>query len=820
MALHSPPNDARIVAVLGPTNTGKTHFAMERLLGHATGVIGFPLRLLARENYDRAVALKGARSVALITGEEKILPADARWFLCTVESMPLDRPFEFVAIDEIQMCADADRGHVFTDRLLNLRGRSETMFMGADTIRPLLRKLVPGVEFTTRPRLSSLKHTGHRKTTRLAPRTAVVAFSAQGVYQLAELVRRQRGGAAVVLGALSPRTRNAQVAMYQAGEVDYLVATDAIGMGLNMDVDHVAFAGLEKFDGRRQRTLGAAELAQTAGRAGRYMNDGTFGTTADAGGIEDGLAERIEEHRFDALKTIFWRNPGPDFSSLDALRASLRQPPNRRGLVRAREADDELVLARLIQDGAVARTAIDHGTIRLLWDVAQVPDFRNVLSDGHARLLAQLYGHLLSPSGRLPDDWIAGHVGRLDRDDGDIDALVGRIAAIRTWTYVSFRADWLADAGHWRERTRAIEDRLSDALHERLTHRFVDRRAARLVQRLDETPDLLAAVKASGEVVVEGEPVGRLDGLTFIADGAVADAARHGAGRSIMNAARRALRGEMRRRVDACVAEGDDAFVLDDNGRRILWRGAAVGRLAAGARVLAPRAEALDLDLVEATDLERLKKRLQCWLEAEVTRRLGPLLELDDIPLDGAARGLLFQIREGLGSVPRPDAATQVDALSRDHRRALKALGLRIGRHFIFLPSMLKPKAAALSALLTALHHGHAAWTPPPGRASLTPPDGIPEAVVAAAGYRLAGPLVVRIDILERLAALAWKEPGQTTPSPEMMTALGAGAEETAAVLANLAPQAKKPPPRRRKRQPEPSDSPFAVLRTMEKARR
>ncbi len=815
---------AQIIAVLGPTNTGKTHFAMERLLAHPTGMIGFPLRLLARENYDRAVALKGARHVALITGEEKIIPTGARWFMCTVESMPIDRRFDFVAIDEIQMCADPDRGHVFTDRLLNVRGSAETMFLGAATIRPLIHRLVPGARFVTRPRMSSLRHTGPRKTTRLPPRSAVVAFSAQGVYQLAEQVRRHRGGAAVVLGVLSPRTRNAQVAMYQAGEVDYLVATDAIGMGLNMNVDHVAFAGLEKFDGRRHRALEASELAQTAGRAGRYMNDGTFGTTADAGTLDDAIAARIEEHHFEPLKTIYWRNPDLDFGTLARLRKSLRQRPHVRGLARAREADDELVLARLAQDDEIIRQASDRDTVRLLWEVAQVPDFRQVLSDGHARLLSQIYSHLLSSSGRLPDDWIASHVNRLDRDDGDIDTLVGRIAAIRTWTYVSFRSDWLADAEHWRARTRIIEDRLSDTLHDRLTQRFVDRRAARLVQRLDETPHLLAAVKASGEVVVEGEPVGQLDGFRFTADGAIADAAN----RTIMNAARRALAGEVRRRVRDLVRDGDAEFSLDTHRPQILWRGSAVGRLRSGARILMPRVEPSAFELVENSDLESIRNRLQSWIDGEIERILGLLLELDDTPLNGAARGLLFQVREGLGSVPRATAITQIAALGRDQRRALKAMGLRIGREGVFLPSLLKAGPIALRAMLWAVHHGVTPWVPPSGRVSFEVPADIPVAALAAAGYHVLGPRAVRIDIVERLAAMAWNTPSgnATEPSKEMMAVVGAGPDDTRQIVSALsnAKGTRKPrrqsktPSKARNRKPTARDatSPFAILRILE----
>ena len=512
----------RITAVLGPTNTGKTHFAIERLLTHTSGVIGFPLRLLARENYDRVVRLKGARHVALVTGEEKIVPAQARYFLCTAESMPLERPFDFVAIDEIQMCADAERGHVFTERLLGARGIVETMFLGADTMRPLIRKLVPEAEFLGRPRLSNLSYAGTKKLTRLPKRSAVVAFSAGRVYEIAETLRRQRGGAAIVLGALSPRTRNAQVEMYQQGEVDFLVATDAIGMGLNMRLDHVAFFEREKFDGRVHRDLGTAELAQIAGRAGRYMSDGTFGTVAALGALEPHVIEAIENHRFKPLTVLQWRNGGLDFRSPTALLASLEARPPREELVRARESDDQQALASLLRDESVARNAGSRDMLRLLWDVCQIPDYRKTMAEAHIRLLATVFGHLAGPGGRLPTDWIASQISSLDQTDGDIDTLMARIAHVRTWTYISHRHDWIDDVTAWQASARAIEDRLSDALHEQLTQRFVDRRAA-ILSRAGGGAELWAAVDEAGEVKVEGELVGRIEGFRFVPELAESD---------------------------------------------------------------------------------------------------------------------------------------------------------------------------------------------------------------------------------------------------------------------------------------------------------
>ena len=535
----------RILAILGPTNTGKTHLAMERLLAHESGMIGFPLRLLARENYDRAVRAKGVRQVALITGEEKIVPPPARYWICTVESLPVERRAAFVAIDEIQMCADRERGHVFTDRLLRLRGDAETMFLGAESIAPLLARLVPEAEFVRRPRFSTLRYAGDRPLARLPARSAVVAFSASDVYALAEAMRSARGGTAVVLGALSPRTRNAQVAMFQAGEVDYLVATDAIGMGLNMDVDHVAFAQLSKFDGRSPRRLTPAELAQIAGRAGRHMAHGSFGTTADMGLLDEEEVSRIEEHRFEPLQRLWWRNDDLDTRSVGSLLRSLEAKPPSPLLMRKRDGDDHLALQALVRDPEILALATSKGLVRLLWEVCQIPDFRKILAEAHTRLLGQIYHHLAGPTGRLPTDWVARQVQSLDRTEGDIDTLTQRIAHCRTWAYVAHRPDWVDDAEHWRERARAIEERLSDALHERLTQRFVDRRATVLTRRLADGEDLAAAVRADGEVVVEGHPVGRLDGLRFIPDvGSEPEA------RSVLAAARRVV--DALSRCDCC----------------------------------------------------------------------------------------------------------------------------------------------------------------------------------------------------------------------------------------------------------------------------
>ena len=781
----------RIIAVLGPTNTGKTHLAMDRLLAYPSGIIGFPLRLLARENYDRAIKKKGKGQVALITGEEKILPEGARYFLCTVEAMPLDRSVDFLAVDEIQMCADPDRGHMFTERLLKARGRFETMFLGAETVRPLIQQLVPEAEFMTRPRMSVLRHSGHKKVTRLPPRSAVVAFSAAQVYGLAELVRRQRGGAAVVLGALSPRTRNAQVAMYQAGEVDYLVATDAIGMGLNMDIDHVAFAGISKFDGRHRRNLAPAELAQIAGRAGRAMNDGTFGTTADQRALDPDLAEAIEGHKFDPLTKIYWRNGDLDFASVHALKQTLARPAPRGGLIRARAAEDEQALTLLLRDETVMDRAVTPEAVRLLWDVCQVPDFQGVMTDAHANLLATIYKYLTGPEGRLPEDWMAGQVKRLDRTDGDIDALTQRIAHIRTWTYVSFHGDWLGDALHWQNRTRAIEDRLSDALHDRLTQRFVDKSTAHLMMKLKDTPDLMAAVTASGDVVVEGHPVGHLKGFLFDAGGANGDAA----GKAIAAAAGRALKGEFRRRVQALEQAADTDIALapldGPDAGTILWGGVPVGRLVKGAALLRPAVRVTASDLLDAQGRDRVVKRLERWVADHLAQLFRDLLALDKAALSGPAKGLAFRLREAHGSLPRAAVDDQLALIAKEARRDLRAAGIRIGRETVFLPALVRPAPAAMRGFLWCLAEGRRPVPPPlPGRVSL-PAGRLPADYWEQVGFRRFGKTALRIDMVERITAKAWelaKAGGRAgfEISPDLLSLAGCGAADMAEILRGL----------------------------------
>jgi ATP-dependent RNA helicase SUPV3L1/SUV3 len=742
----------RLVAVLGPTNTGKTHLAIERMLGYRSGVIGFPLRLLAREIYDRIVKLRGARSVALITGEEKISPPSASYFVCTVESMPLDRPVDFLAVDEIQLCADPERGHVFTARLLHARGLQETMFLGADTIKPLMRRLVREVEHVSRPRFSTLSYTGYKKVARLPPRSAVVAFTVADVFSLAEVIRRQRGGTAVVLGALSPRARNAQVGMFQAGEVDYLVATDAIGMGLNMDLDHVAFARIDKFDGRGPRRLNAAEIAQIAGRAGRHMSNGTFGTTAEQSSLDPQIVEAVESHRFDPLTRLNWRNTRLRFESVAALLKSLDERPPVSGLVRAREADDHRALQVLARKPEIAALAVHPGAVRLLWEVCQIPDFRKILSDSHTRLLGQCFIHLTGRTQQLPSAWIAGQMANLDSVGGDIDALMARIAHIRTWTYITHRSDWVADAGTWQNRARGIEDRLSDALHDRITQRFVDRRSAFLVRQLAGDGELPCEVSGAGEFHVAGTYVGSLNGLRFVPD--ARDGAEEG---MLIAAAGRVLRHEVAARAHRLLADPDDAFAIDSIGN-LMWGGASIGRLAAGERTLAPRAAPITVDFVEGELRERIRQRLQDFLRAEIERRLAPLFAVQGLSLGSSARGLVFQLVSALGLLPTAEVGPQIKALGPQDRSALGRQGLRFGIESVYFEPLLRADTMRFRALLWAVRHNRPVPQLPAshrlGKVIEIDP-ALPPSFYATIGMRLCGSLAMRPDRLEKLAVAA-----------------------------------------------------------------
>ncbi len=820
--------------VLGPTNTGKTHLAMERLLAHTSGMIGLPLRLLAREVYDRC--LRGdfghvhKADLALITGEEKILPPKARYFICTTEAMPISREVQFVAIDECQLAADPERGHVFTDRILHARGTSETLLLGAETMAPILRQLLGKIEIESRGRFSRLSWGGSHKLSRLPRRSAVAAFSADNVYAIAEIIRQQRGGAAVVMGGLSPRTRNAQVEMYQSGEVDFLVATDAIGMGLNMDVDHVAFAQRRKFDGRRHRQLSASELAQIAGRAGRHTQDGSFGVTGDLEAFEEPLIEQIETHEFEPVKGLFWRNPNLDFSSLEALLLSLEKTAPRAGLMRAPAADDQQALKLLsrdpdtldsLGDGSL-HTSGANPALELLWQVAQTPDFRKTTVGEHSALIGEVFGFLSGREGQIPESWMGERIERCDRLDGDLGTLSMRLAHIRTWTYIAQRNDWLADPAHWQGVSRSVEDRLSDALHNKLMGQFVDRKTSALMRRLAGREVIVANIEDNGDILVAEEYMGRLSGLHVERDprlkGVPAGTARA--------AVEKAIGDALRTRAQDISQAGDDAFSLTQTGE-IIWQTACVGQLQTnGGReadklaYLNPSAHLMADEALTGDARQRAETRLTDWVRAKTAHDLDPLKKLETAKdLDGLARGLAFQLLEHKGSLARRDVADILTKLDQPLRSQLRKLGVRFGFYTVFVPALLKPAPARLLALMSLLE-GQQTDAAKPTSAPETAPRDIAKdlAALPAAGltscareklpfylYRAAGfyttkNRAIRLDMLERLADLirpaleqskAQKSKGFEA-SEAMMSIMGCGVDDLAEILTALGYQSQE----------------------------
>ncbi|MGL5139546.1 MAG: helicase-related protein [Beijerinckiaceae bacterium] len=812
----APQSRARgVTAVLGPTNTGKTHLAIERMLGHSSGMIGLPLRLLAREVYSRIVERAGADSVALITGEEKIKPANPRYWVATVEAMPKDLDVAFVAVDEIQLAGDLDRGHVFTDCLLNRRGREETLVIGSMIMRPLVEALLPGANIVSRPRLSNLSFAGEKKLTRLPPRSAIVAFSVEEVYAIAELIRRQRGGAAVVMGALSPRTRNAQVELFQSGDVDYIIATDAIGMGLNLDIHHVAFASDRKYDGHHQRRLTTSEFGQIAGRAGRHLRDGTFGTSGRCGPFEPELIEKLENHVFEPMRLIQWRNPDLDTRSVNALRESLAVLPGEQGLARAPRAEDEIVFEIAAHDPDVRQHLGSPEGVAKLWEVCALPDYRKISYHGHAELAGQIF-RFIRDEKAIPDDWFRRQINLCERFDGDIDTLSARIAQIRTWTFCANR-DWLRDPLHWQGETRAIEDKLSDALHEKLTARFVDRRTSVLMRRLRENASMEAEVSATGDVTVEGQPVGRLEGFRFTPEaGATGPEAK-----ALAAAALKALAGEIEARATKLAAAPDESFTLALDGS-IRFIGEPVAKLQAGDKVLAPRFLILADEQLTGGARDSVDARLTLWLAAHLRKLLGPLLTLETGEgLEGIGRGIAYQLAENLGVLDRTAVQNDVKSLDQAARGALRKLGVRFGAYHIITPQLLKPAPRALAAQLWVLKQGGVeakglddiANLAASGRTSIPVDEAIHKALYRAAGFRVCGPRALRVDILERLAdlirpAIAFR-PGQTPGAPPpgaymgdgftitgAMTSLaGCAGEDFGAVLKALGYRTEKRPP-------------------------
>lgn len=782
---------SQLHALLGPTNTGKTYYAIERMASYKTGMIGFPLRLLARENYDRLITLKGVSKVALITGEEKIIPPLAQYYICTVEAMPVSIKVDFMCIDEIQLCADAERGHLFTNRLLYARGEEETLFLGSSTMRQIIQKLLPECKIQTRERFSELTYTGYKKLTRLPPRSAVVAFNLNDVYRLAELIRQQRGGAAIVLGALSPRTRNAQVEMYQNGDVDYLVATDAIGMGLNMDINHVALGATRKFDGIKVRDLRSYEVAQIAGRAGRYRSPGTFGVTDNISELSPEIVTAVENHNFENVTQLRWRNPYLEFKSVDLLLKSLNETPADHLFKSARMADDHQALQTLSRRPEIRKICENNRAMtRLLWDVCAIPDFRKTLIDEHHRLLEQIFMFVANDPFILPEDWLAEQIKRLDRYEGDLDTLLNRIAYIRTFTYITHVREWLADAEHWQAITRSIEDKLSDALHERLTQRFVDKRTSTLLRGLANRDKLLGGIKADGTVIVEGHIIGKLQGWRFMAEETLLNADQD----AVMKTARAVLKEPLADAISVFPQQVSAAFSLNDAGQ-ILWRNLEnnfpIAQLVKGTDIYSPKIRLLHTDLLDDAQNKIVLTRLEGWLTEQAEKNLAPLTVLKDAEITGVGKGIAFQLYEHAGLMLRSDVAEMISSLPKEERPALNKLGLRLGAYYVYQKDILKPAALHLKAVLWRIFNGiDAANTPLPqsGNVSMACPEGGNREFYRAMGFPVFGKTNVRVDMVERLNSAIFDGAVESKYKfdPALASIVGVSVETVQFILADL----------------------------------
>jgi len=797
----TPLNPATLTAILGPTNTGKTHYAVERMLGRQSGVIGLPLRLLAREVYDRIVAQKGAAQCALITGEEKIIPPHARYYVCTVEAMPTQKRFAFLAVDEVQLMANHERGHIFTDRVLHARGTEETLLLGAETVRLVLKDLLPKIRIEHRERFSELSFDGATKLTRLPKRSVVVAFSTAEVYAIAELIRRYRGGAAVVMGGLSPRTRNAQAEMFQNGDVDFLVATDAVGMGLNLDTDHVAFAGLSKYDGRRRRYLTPMEAAQIAGRAGRFRNNGTFGTTGDCLPMDEDLIARIEAHDFEPLQSAEWRNTDLNFHSIEVLSESLHAPKPHRRLRRIRGADDEGAYERMIAIPEVANGIKVPAQVKQLWDVCQIPDFRNLTIDAHVRLLQDIYRLLYSNGGKIPSSFMEKHITRLDETLGDVDMLSSRLASIRTWTYCANKPSWMAHENNWVNRTREVEDRLSDALHEALIERFVDRRTNKLLKGMGSKTYMSASIKDNGDVLVDNQVIGHLEGLTFTP----AQTASELEAKAVQAAAETVVAPEIDRRLTSLCGGVHSIFTLSDRGQ-ILWGGKVVGKVGSGGTPMNPDAELIGGELGNENLKNLAVARMRDHLRAEAANYFKPLLELQEIQAREStlpeARGFAYTLYENFGTVDRKDHWKTLRELDQRSRSQLREANVQFGQYNIYIRDLVKPKAARLLSVLAAYGAGgdRKPFIPFAGVTSIANEGdfasvNFSEQALSMAGYRAIGPRIARFDILNRLGNQIRQAQKQNEAlgrgkkfqiMQEMLAIMGCGYEDMQGVLKAL----------------------------------
>jgi ATP-dependent RNA helicase SUPV3L1/SUV3 len=789
-----------IKIVLGSTNTGKTHYAVERMIARSSGVIGLPLRLLAREVYDKIVTLKGEASCALLTGEEKIIPPHARYFVCTVEAMPMDDiragKFACVVVDEVQLVEHPERGHIFTDRVLRARGVEETLLLGAPSIRSLFEKLLPDAHFTLRERFSTLSYAGHHKLTRLPKRSVVVAFSAPEVYALAELMRRAFGGCAIVMGGLSPRTRNAQAELYQSGEVDYLVATDAIGMGLNLDADHVAFASLRKFDGQRTRMLRPDEMGQIAGRAGRFRNDGTFGTTAGCSPMDEEDVARIENHHFSPTRHAKWRNHVLDFANLDALMDSLSKRSSQKRLVRIAPVTDELALERLVKTHEIADTIHHEHDVRRLWQICQIPDFQSLGPEAHARQLEEIWRQLIQYQGILPAAYLEKNISRLDHIEGNIDIIASRLAHIRTWSYIAHKQDWLNRQENWVKRSRAVEDRLSDALHIKLVERFVDRRTRALLSGIGDKNFMDVNITQTGEVVAGGHTLGHLHGLLFVADQTQDGAEK----KALQAAAALALAPEIDRRLTQIIGSDHSAICLSDEGK-LVWNEQEVAKLSAGAELLKPQLDLIGGELGSPVLCDQAMERLRDYLNTEIAQKFEPLFGLKELAEDPrsfqGARAIAHTIYENHGMLVRLEHLQLVKDTDKIARGYIRNRSGRFGYHYVFLRDLLKPASARLMSLLFAYAGDKDGggecppFLPPNGLSSLPDDSTYTEACLNVAGYTRRGSRIIRFDTLDTLhkfivQAQQDQDGKEFRIARQMLASLGCSHEDMRQVLTAL----------------------------------
>ena len=739
----------KITAVLGPTNTGKTYLAIETMLSFDSGMIGFPLRLLAREVYDKIIEKISIDKVALITGEEKIIPANAKYFLCTVESMPINKHLDFVGIDEIQMCADHERGHIFTDRLLNLRGEKLTMLMGSSTIKSIVNKLDEDTEFINRERLSQLSYVGHKKISRINRKTAIIAFSTEEVYAIAELVRRQKGGAAIVMGSLSPKTRNAQVQLYQSGDVDFLVATDAIGMGINMDLENVFFSNLKKFDGRKLRRLNMSEIGQIAGRAGRYLNDGNFGITGDCKEISAEEVELLENHKFEEIKMLFWRNSNLNFNNALSLIKSLEEKPNRDWLRKIHECGDEKLLKYFLKDMDGHNIKNNQETLELLWECCQIPDFVKKTYGNHLEVVSKVFSFLNGKDGKITNDYMRLQLIKLDKLEGNVDSLSNRIANVRTWSYVSNKINWVESQSYWIEKTKLLEDRLSDRLHEELTKTFIDKRASVLARGLKQDIEFKTEIMEDNKVIIDEQFIGDLKGLRFEID--LKAGALETDIKSLKKAARQTVGPELQKRIQSII---DTGLIEIKDDFKIYWKNFPIAKLIAGKDYLNPDIFLIVDDILENDDKQKLSEFIGNWIKEKIKLVLKSLIDLKNLKESNSSiKALAYQLYENNGVIKREVVAEYLKKLGQDERKILRDLGVKFGRYHVFLFRLLKPEAVSLRTLLWKnFNQKNLNLTPPTFGLNFLDDKNIRDKhFMLLCGFENFDNYYVRIDILERL---------------------------------------------------------------------